>query len=230
MHVHGQIDGLLRSQLGDQNVRVDGHDGVLVREVLGLSARGLEDNVPGVDVRVVVRLQGIRLGWVGIPVHGAGDVQLQADRVPVEAVGVGILARLGLLVPLEEVVQPLLAALEGDEAQPVRQDLILDDGGVVLDVDVLDGEGRDLGEQDATEGVGQRGVDADEGEGGVEGVVLVKVDAEAVAEAIEGEGVVLAGEVAGEVDGCCVKDCFFADTDGLRGRVSSAVTEAPERN
>ena len=29
---------------------------------------GKKDNVPGVDVRVVVRLQGIRLGWVGIRV------------------------------------------------------------------------------------------------------------------------------------------------------------------
>lgn len=46
------------------------------------------------------------------------------------------------------------AAVEGDEAEPVGEDLVLDDGGVVLDVDVLDGEGRDLGDEDAAEGVG----------------------------------------------------------------------------
>jgi hypothetical protein len=35
----------------------------------------------------------------------------------------------------------------------------------LVDKDVFDGEGGDLGEQDASEGVGYRGVEADEREG-----------------------------------------------------------------
>jgi hypothetical protein len=64
-------------------------------------------------------------------------------------------------MPLEEVVEALAAALEGDEAEAVGEDLVLDDRGVVLDVDVLNGEGGDFGEEDAAEGVGDGGVDAD---------------------------------------------------------------------
>lgn len=56
VHVHGQVDGLLRPQLGDEDVWVDGPDGVLAAKVLGLPARGRKDNVLCVDVRVVVSL------------------------------------------------------------------------------------------------------------------------------------------------------------------------------
>lgn len=56
VHVHGQVDGLLRPQLGDEDVWVHRPDGVLAVKVLGLPARRHEDNVPCVDVRVVVRL------------------------------------------------------------------------------------------------------------------------------------------------------------------------------
>ena len=66
----------------------------------------------------------------------------------------------------------------------MREDLILDHRGVVLDEDVLDGERRDLGEEDAAEGVGERGVDANEGEGGVQRIILVEGDVETVAEAV----------------------------------------------
>lgn len=55
---------------------------------------------------------------------------------------------------------------------------VLDDGGVLVDVDVFDGERRDLGEEDAAEGVGDAGVDADEGEGEVEGFRGVELDFE----------------------------------------------------
>lgn len=44
--------------------------------------------------------------------------------------------------------------------------------------DVFDGEGRDLREEDAAEGVGNGGVNANEGEGGVEGLEFVELDAE----------------------------------------------------
>jgi hypothetical protein len=81
-------------------------------------------------------------------------------------------------------VETFPPALEGDQTQTVREDLILDHRRVVLDKDVLNGERRDLGEEDAAEGVGERGVDADEGEGGMQRVILVKGDVETVAEAV----------------------------------------------
>ena len=145
VHVHGQVDGLVGAQLGDEDVRVDGGDGVVTAKVLDLVADGLKDYVARVDVGVVVGLVGVVLVGRGVPVDGAGDVEREADRVPVEAVGVGVLAVVGLLVPLEVVVQALTATLEGDEAQAVGEDLVLDDRRVVLDVDILNGEGGNLG-------------------------------------------------------------------------------------
>ena len=50
-------------------------------------------------------------------------------------------------------------AVERDEAKTMGDELVRQDGGVGYDVDEVDGEGRDLGEHGAAEGVG-------EGEGG----------------------------------------------------------------
>ena len=55
------------------------------------------------------------------------------------------------------------------------EDFVGHDGGVVVDVDVFDGEGGDLGEEDAAEGVGDGGIDVDEGKGGFEGQVAVEL-------------------------------------------------------
>lgn len=56
VHVHGQVDGLLRPQLGDEDVRVDGDDGIVAAKVLDLPSRGHEDDILCVDVGVVVCL------------------------------------------------------------------------------------------------------------------------------------------------------------------------------
>lgn len=42
------------------------------------------------------------------------------------------------------------------------EDFVLDDGGVVVDVDEFDCKGRDFGEEDTAEGVGEGGIDANE--------------------------------------------------------------------
>lgn len=215
VHVHGQVDGLLGPQLGDEDVWVDGPDGVLAAKVLGLPARRHKDNVLCVDVRVVVRLERVVFRRRGVLVDGACDVELEAHRVPVEAVCVLVLAGGRLLVPFQKVVDALAAAVEGHEAQSVGEHLILDDGGVVLYEDVFDGEGWDLGDEDAAEGVCERGVDADEGEGGVVGLVAVELDGKGGLEVLDGKGVVFAGEVAGEICGGDVGDCLFVDADGL---------------
>ena len=60
------------------------------------------------------------------------------------------------------------------------EDFILDDGGVLVDEDVFNSEGGDLGEQDAAEGIGDGGVDADEGERGIVRRVCVEADGESL--------------------------------------------------
>lgn len=62
------------------------------------------------------------------------------------------------------------------------KDFVLDDGGILVDEDILNGEGRYFGEQDSAEGVGDGGVDGDEGEGRVVGGVSVEVDVEVLGE------------------------------------------------
>lgn len=58
--------------------------------------------------------------------------------------------------------------------------------------DELDGKGRDFGNEDATECIREGGVDADEGEGGIERFVLVEFDTKIlVVEKISMKGMVL---------------------------------------
>lgn len=51
----------------------------------------------------------------------------------------------------------------------MREHFVLDYGRVLVEKYVLNGESRDLREEDAAEGVCNGGVEADEGEGGVVG-------------------------------------------------------------
>ncbi len=50
-----------------------------------------------------------------------------------------------------------------------------------MNKDVFDGENWDLSDHDSTKSIGDAGVDADEGEGGIEGVVFVELDLEILA-------------------------------------------------
>lgn len=112
-------------------------------------------------------------------------------------------------------MQAVAAAVEGDEAQPVGQHLVLDHRRVVLDVDVLDGQRRDLGDEDAPEGVGEGGVEADERKGREVGLVLVEAHREAGSEAVNRKGQVLARVVARVVCRRHVGDGFEVDANRL---------------
>jgi hypothetical protein len=134
-------------------------------------------------VDIVVHIQLIRIRLAGdralqpavLPL--ALDVESEDNRVVV-ARGAGALVLLGgLLVPFEP-AEAVVCALQRDKAEAVGEDLVLDDGGVVVDEDVFDGKGGDFGEQDAAEGVCDRGVEAGEGEGGVVRGVGVEGDVE----------------------------------------------------
>lgn len=58
----------------------------------------------------------------------------------------------------------------------MSEDFVLDDGGVVVYVDGLDGDGGDFGDEDAAEGVCNGSIDTDEGETRIELFVFVELD------------------------------------------------------
>lgn len=73
-------------------------------------------------------------------------------------------------------VQAFLGAFQRNEAEALGENFVRDDRGVVVDVDFLNGEGGDFGEENAAEGVGEGCIEADEREGGFEGVISVEYD------------------------------------------------------
>lgn len=164
VHVHVDVDLLTGAHLGDQDVGVDWPNSALAGEVLSLPPEQLGGDVGGVDVGVMVQLPGVALVVGGVLIVGALDLQLELNGVVVEGGGEGVLALPRLLPEGQEVADAGLAAGEGDQAQTVGQHLVLDDARIVVNEDGLDGEGGDLGDQDPPEGVGDGGVDADEGE------------------------------------------------------------------
>jgi hypothetical protein len=179
--VHAHDDLLARAHLDEQNVRVTRLDFSTFGEHVVLFAERHPNQVFRVDVVVDIQLVRIRLAGhralqtAVLPC--ALDIQAQDDGVVVagRAAALVILGR--LLVPFQP-AQAVVRALEGDKTQAVGEDLVLDDGGVVVDEDVFDGEGGDLGEKDAAESVCDGGVEAGEGEGGVVWRVGVEGDVE----------------------------------------------------
>jgi hypothetical protein len=73
-------------------------------------------------------------------------------------------------------------AAKRNETQAVGEHFVLDDGGVLVDEDIFDGEGGDFGEKDSAEGVCDRGVDAGKRKGCIVGGVAVELDIEVLVE------------------------------------------------
>ena len=101
-------------------------------------------------------------------VDRAGHVHLEHDRV-------ALARRLVGAAPLEQ----RGVEHERHEAEAVRQHLVLHDRRVVDEEDVLDRDGRHLGDEDAAQRVGDGGVDADEVEREALGGELRDGDAQA---------------------------------------------------
>lgn len=97
----------------------------------------------------------------------------------------------------------------------MAEHFVLDHGGVVVDPDVLDGDGRDLGDHDAAESVGDGGVDADQAEGGIVLAIVVELDAQLVAEYLGVPRVVFAGVMTRKISRSDVCDGFFIDANDL---------------
>jgi len=105
---------------------------------------------------------------------------------------------------------------DGDEPQTGREDLVVDHGGVVEEVALLDGEGVDLRHHDPAEGIGDRRVDVHEVEFGVVTIIAEKVNAEVVTKLGEVPGVVFAWPVSGEVVAGNVRYRLSVDADNLQ--------------
>lgn len=135
----------------------------------------------GVDVGVLVEeprvVFALLVEFVVVVGFCAFDLQFHDDGVVVgDAATLGVFVG-GFAVLLEPAEAGGVAG-EGDEAEAVGEDFVLDDGGVVVDEDVFDGEGGDFGEEDTAEGVCDGGVETDEGEGGVVGGEFMEFDFE----------------------------------------------------
>jgi len=79
--VHFHLDLLAGAQLGDQDVWVHGADRTVTNKELRLTTDGLERDVFGVDVSVIVQPARVLLILVGIGVLGALDVEVQNNGV-----------------------------------------------------------------------------------------------------------------------------------------------------
>ena len=82
-----------------------------------------------------------------------------------------------LLEPVHP-VDSLDRTLEGDQAQSLCEHFVLNDGSVVVNEAVFNGDGGDLGHKDTAESVGDRGVESDEREGSLEPFIAVEFDLE----------------------------------------------------
>jgi hypothetical protein len=71
-----------------------------------------------------------------------------------------------------------VGATKGDEAEAVGEHFVLDNGGVLVDENVFNGQGRNFSEEDAAESIGDGGVDASKREFGVVGFVAVELNVE----------------------------------------------------
>lgn len=177
MHFH--LDLLTGPHLGDQNVGVHGADGPVINEKLLLTTDGVEGDVFSIDMGMVVQLARVLLIVIGVGVLGALDVEVQNNGVIITgAFGAGALLIIRWLAEPVHPVDALHRALEGDQTQALSHYLILDDGGVIVNEDVFNGESRDLSHENTAESVGDGGIEANQRERGFVRVIAVVLDFE----------------------------------------------------
>ncbi len=149
MHVY--LDLLSRTKLGQDDVGI-GWRGRVVAEQGGLFSFRTPYQMRGEEFRVYVEILGLCCTGAGLGVASAFELDVEDYGV---VVGGRVVARGAHL-------HGFWVHIEGNEADALRKDFVLDDGGVVPDVDVLDGHGRHLSDHDPAECIGDGGVDADE--------------------------------------------------------------------
>lgn len=95
------------------------------------------------------------------------------------------------------------------------QNFVLDYGGVVVNVDYIDSECGNLGDENSAESVCYGGVNADKRELRLKLFVLVPLNLEALAESLLIPCVLFVRVVFRVIGGDGVGDCFFVDTYDL---------------
>ena len=173
--MHLNVNLLPRTQLGDEDVRIKrSHRSILFGEPFSLFSNRTENEVFCIDVRIMVKLERVIFVFCSFLIFGAFGLKLEHQCV--STVDIRIVRLIIKGTPPVHVPEPFGIPCKGYEPKPLRQYLVLNYGGVVLDVDRLNGEGRHFGEQDATEGVGDGGINANEREQSIIFVILVNLD------------------------------------------------------
>jgi len=73
-------------------------------------------------------------------------------------------------------VQALFGAFQRNKTETLGQDIIVNDGGVIVYVDFLNCKCRNFGKEDTAEGVGKGGIETNKREGRFERFVVVELD------------------------------------------------------
>lgn len=162
--VHFHLDPLAGAQLGDEDIGVHRLNGIVILEIVLLSSNGVERNILGIDMGVVVEFARILLSRGSIRILRAFDIETQHDSIVIarRATGAGVILIRRLFEPAHP-IETLYRTLQGNETKARGKNLILDHGGVLMDEDVLDRKGRDLSDEDTAESVCDRCVKSDEG-------------------------------------------------------------------
>lgn len=170
------VDLLSRAKLGDQNVGVNGLDGVVSDKVLLLTTNRMESDVLGVDVRIAVELARVRLALLSVRILGTFDIQAQDNGVVVAGGAATFRVVFRRLLEPAHPVDAFDRALKGDQTQARCEDFILNHRGVVVDEDKFNGEGWHFGHEDTAKGIRDGCIDADQGKCGFESLVAVEFD------------------------------------------------------
>ena len=152
------LNFLARSKLGNQDVSIEGTWEVRNLELLGLIANRYPLQLACIDICIVVKLILIncvvnnhRYAWVFL---GASHMQIEFYAVifSISCRGVNRLTAIGLLHSVM-VFEDSRISFNWDQSHSVGQVLIGDDGGVLPHCDLLDGHGRYLSKQNASQSV-----------------------------------------------------------------------------
>lgn len=214
--MHLQIDSLLRTKLRDQDFWVGRTNNVLAGEPVYLLSRWVVNDIACMNGGVDVFFIWVCFVWCCIRVELALDLEGQDDGVVVEASAVrDSVFLITFLKPLQLVEETVFAAGQWNQTESVGENFVLDYGGVVVDEDVLDGQGWDLSDENATECICDGGINADKREGGIESPIVVELDFKLVAELVEVPSVVFTRVVAWEVGGGHIVDGLKVNADNL---------------
>lgn len=160
------LNFLARSKLGNQDVSIEGTWEVRNLELLGLIANRYPLELACIDICVVVKLILVNCvvdnhggAWVFL---GASDMQIEFDAV-IFSISCGGINRLGAIGLLHSVMvfEESRISFNWDQSHSVSQVLIGDYGGVLPHGDLLNGHGRYLRKQNASQSVSQGRLNSD---------------------------------------------------------------------